>query len=40
MHGNSEWVTAKEIYKYIGISLIFVLLVSTFICSTLGNLLF
>lgn len=40
MHGNSEWVTAKEIYKYIGITLVFVLFVSTFICSTLGILLF
>ena len=30
----------QEIYKYIGITLVFVLFVSTFICSTLGILLF
>lgn len=40
MHGNSDWVTSKEIYKYIGITLIFVLIVTTVICATLGRVLF
>ena len=40
MHGNSDWVTSKEIYKYIGITLIFVLIVTTVICATLGSVLF
>lgn len=40
LHGNSEWVTSKEVYKYMSITIVFILLVSTFICSTLGALLF
>ncbi len=40
LHGNSTWVTSKEIYKYTSISIVFILFVSTFICSTLGALLF
>lgn len=40
LHGNSEWVTSKEIYKYISITIVFVAIVCTIICSTLGSLLF
>jgi len=40
LHGNSEWVTAKEVYKYTSITIVFVLFVATFICATLGTLLF
>lgn len=40
LHGNSEWVTSKEIYKYVSITVVFVAIVSTLICATLGVLLF
>lgn len=40
LHGNSEWVTSKEIYKYISATVAVVAIVCTAICSTLGRLLF
>lgn len=40
LHGNSEWVTSREIYKYFGVALIFILAVATVICATLGSILF
>lgn len=40
LHGNSEWVSSKEIYKYISVTVAFIAVVCTVICSTLGKLLF
>lgn len=40
LHGNSEWLTSKDIYKYTSITVVAAALVSTLICSTLGKLLF
>ena len=40
LHGNSEWVTSGEIYKYGSVAVVFVSVTSTVICATLGELLF
>ena len=40
LHGNSEWVTSKDIYKYVSVTIAAALLVSTVVCSTLGLLMF
>ena len=40
LHGNSEWVTSKDIYRYFGLSLLLILPTAVLLCSTLGMLLF
>ena len=40
LHGNSEWVTSREIYRYSSVAVALVAVASTVICATLGSALF
>lgn len=40
LHGNTQWVSSKDIYKYTIPTIVASILISILICSTLGNLLF
>ena len=39
LHGNSEWVSSIEVQKYSALYIAAMLLWSTLLCLTLGNLL-
>lgn len=40
LHGNSEWVSAKDIYKYSAPTVLMTIVVAIAVCATLGTLMF